>query len=228
MKFVRLAVHPETWQVLGACDQGRPFLKDTIHSVEVDGVSITPLMVDIGCFADYAARQGPPLCHRLRQALRAHAELHGPEDAISAALTGLLPNLPKWIDAPATMNGVKVRLRRSGPAGINAGVRAWLATVLPNEQVAAMGLRRSLPISAAIAAQMVRNRRDPQGASPVEGLVNKANRIRAKKVQAREVRAKRAIERSQAQSVAADEAWEEHRLAVRALAARGANPTPEE
>ncbi|MCL4687498.1 MAG: hypothetical protein KJ007_02910 [Burkholderiales bacterium] len=75
------------------------------------------------------------------------------------------PDVRRIHDAPCTMDGIKARLRERGPAGIPIKVRAWLATVLPADQVAAMGLARGIPVAALKSCDAIRAARDPDGGS---------------------------------------------------------------
>jgi hypothetical protein len=68
-------------------------------------------------------------------------------------------------DCPCTLPGIVDRLRAKGLGGIPIKVRAWLANVLPEDRVAAIGIARGLPIAALRAAEALRNRRDPHGGS---------------------------------------------------------------
>lgn len=83
-------------------------------------------------------------------------------------------DLPPFHDCPCSMNGVKDLLRAKGPAAIPTKVRAWLANLLPPDQVAAMGLGRGLPIAVLKAVETLRNKRDPAGGSRMFVLERKA------------------------------------------------------
>lgn len=71
--------------------------------------------------------------------------------------------MPSIHDCPCTIGGIKQRLREQGPAGIPTKARAWLAAVLPEDQVRALGIGDGIPLSVLAAAEALRQRRDPNG-----------------------------------------------------------------
>lgn len=101
----------------------------------------------------------------------------GPSLHILKRLEAGLPHgVARLHDCPCTLDGIRARLRQRGSAGVPTKVRAWLANILPDDQVAAMGLARGLPISALRAAESLRNRRDPDAGSRLKHLEGIAQR----------------------------------------------------
>jgi hypothetical protein len=85
-------------------------------------------------------------------------------------------DMPTFHDCPCTMEGIKARLREQGAAGIPVTARAWLANILPPDQVDALGIGTGISIAARLAAEARRNRRDPNGGSRIEVLQRIAQR----------------------------------------------------
>lgn len=83
-------------------------------------------------------------------------------------------DLPRFHDCPCSIEGIKDRLRAKGPAAIPMKARAWLANVLPPDEVAAMGIGRGLPIAAMKAVEALRIKRDPESGSRMFVLERKA------------------------------------------------------
>src|SRR5260221_10085704 len=103
---------------------------------------------------------------------RVSAELHVEGlDGLAALL-----DVRRILDAPCTIETIKDRLRARGLAGIPVVVRAWLATVLPDHHVDAMGVARGVSISAMKAAERLRNKRDPLSGSRLQLLERIAQR----------------------------------------------------
>lgn len=75
------------------------------------------------------------------------------------------PELARLHAVPCTIPGIKGVLRAGGPAALPAKVRAWLAMVLPADQVLAFGIARGLPLSVLKAAEALRVRHDPRSGS---------------------------------------------------------------
>lgn len=112
--------------------------------------------------------------------------------------------------APCTVAGIKQRLRERGPSGLPANVRAWLTAILPDDQVRALGIASGVPISTLIAAEMLRERRDPSGGSRVYVLQRKAQH-----------RADAALARRTEQSRAAWQADQERKKQAREIPKQG-------
>lgn len=108
--------------------------------------------------------------------------------------------MPKIHDVPCTVGGIKDRLRAGGLQAVPIKVRAWLATVLPPDQVAALGIGRGLPISALKACEAIRVGRDPAEGSRMayfEAIAHRqAVRRSARALAKRETRAARAAKRA--------------------------------
>lgn len=136
-----------------------------------------------------------------------------------------LATLPRFHDCPCCMNGIRARLRAGGPGAIPIMVRAWLATVLPPDQTAEMGIGRGLPISALKACEAIRTRRDPQGGSRLAYFEAVAQRQH----EARRVRIERGIrqkaERASAATPAAGQSQGNMRGAPSRPGASDGNPS---
>jgi hypothetical protein len=161
MRFVRVTHNLTRGIVLAVTEQDVPFSREE-HVIPV-GEKYAE--VDFGVVEDerdWRDATGEPctLSTYLRERLSVGAH-HGIE---------------RLHECPCTFTGINARLRAKGPAGIPVKVRAWLANILPEQQVAAMGIGRGLPISAMKAAEALRNRRDPAGGSRLAHLEGIAQR----------------------------------------------------
>lgn len=123
-------------------------------------------------------------------------------------------DLPKIHDCPCSIEGIKARLRAQGPEGVPIKARAWLANILPADQVAALGIGRGIPLSAIKAAEALRNRKDPGSGSKLPYL----ERIGVRHQEQRQRASARARARVAAVNAAAGEAWDEM---ARAIARKG-------
>lgn len=88
------------------------------------------------------------------------------------------------LDCPCSIATLKDRLRARGPDGLPITVRAWLANILPSDQVAEFGIGRGVPISARKSAELLRNKRDPLSGSQIprlEAMVLRQERAREEK-----------------------------------------------
>lgn len=85
-------------------------------------------------------------------------------------------SLPPIIDCPCTLEGIRDRVRAKGPAGVPTKARAWLTLLLPPDEVRALGIGDDIPVSALIALESMRVRRDPRGGSRVGLLERQAQR----------------------------------------------------
>ena len=146
MRFVRVVVSHTQNRVVAVLEQDTPFVRG--GSAAIAGEDCETF--DLGVVEDQAWTRldGTP-CGATRHLLE--------------RLESGSPDVRRIHDAPCTVDGIKVRLRERGPAGIPIKVRAWLATVLPADQVAAMGLARGVPIAALKACETLRAARDPEG-----------------------------------------------------------------
>jgi hypothetical protein len=113
-------------------------------------------------------------------------------------------------DVPCTLEGIRARLRERGPTGIPVKVRAWLATVLPEPEVRAMGIAAGIPIAALKACEAIRARRDPSGGSRAEYF----ERIAQRQHETRRVKIERDIRRRSDRELAASQAFEEMRASI--------------
>lgn len=148
MRFVRVVVSHAQNRVVAVLEQDTPF--DGGGSVTVAGEDCET--IDLGVVEDqpWTRLDGTP-CGVTRHILE--------------RLESGSPEVRRIHDAPCTIEGIKARLRARGPAGIPVKVRAWLASVLPADQVAAMGLARGVPIAALKSCDAIRAVRDPDGGS---------------------------------------------------------------
>lgn len=87
------------------------------------------------------------------------------------------PEMPRLHEVPCTRAGIKALMCEKGREHVSVKVRAWLANILPEHQVAEMGLQRGIPISAMKAVEAIRNRRDPHGGSRMPQLEAKAQQL---------------------------------------------------
>jgi hypothetical protein len=154
MRFVRITYGRTTQRVVAVFEQDVPFT--------TGGYAIDPHeecdVVDLGVAEDQAwtdldGKKCGPTLHILQ---RLEAGFHHDVEKLHAC--------------PCTIDAIKARLGFWGTRGIPVKVRAWLANVLPEHQVAQMGLARGLPISVMKAAEAMRNRRDPKGGSRMPQL----------------------------------------------------------
>ncbi|MGD9953462.1 MAG: hypothetical protein AB7S87_12870 [Burkholderiales bacterium] len=203
MRFLRYVFNHSRGQVQSVAVQDTPF---GAFAIEVDGEDLEA--IDLGVVDGdraWALRDGTP-CGQARFYLERLQEIDDTR--------GNQSDLPAILDVPCTLEGIRARLRARGPAGIPVKVRAWLATILPPETVAGLGIARGLPVSALKACEAIRTRRDPNGGSRVTHF----ERIAERQHEARRRRIERAIQRKAARTAApaqaAGEAWEEMRAAI--------------
>lgn len=148
MRFVRVTVSHTRNRVVAVMEQDTPFL--TGGHATLDGEECETY--DLGVVEDqeWTDAQGQPV--RMTAHLLEHLE--------SGAA-----GIEKLHDCPCTLEGIREHLRARGPAGIPVKVRAWLATVLPDHEVRALGIAAGIPIAALKACEAIRTKRDPAGGS---------------------------------------------------------------
>jgi hypothetical protein len=163
MRFVRVTFNRARAEIVGVAQQDTPF-HGAGGEMGVSGDDCETF--DFGVVQD-AGEPGEPTRAWL-EAMRA-----APTAEVLARRVDIGARV---LDCPCTIDGIKTRLRERGPNAIPVGVRAWLANVLPPDQVAAMGLGRGLPISIQKAMEALRVKRDPAGGSRMFVLERKAQR----------------------------------------------------
>lgn len=140
--------------VLGVLEQETPFEHATLT---LDGIELDVL--DWGAVADFEPRT--PSGERCSPAHHIRKRL-GQRGAVRPEFAAAMPTR---YDCPASLEGIKAKLRAGGPTSIPSPVRAWLVTMLPRDTVNAMGIARGIPISALRAVSAARARRDPNAGS---------------------------------------------------------------
>lgn len=199
MRFVRASVSHTTNRVVGVVEQDTPFTSAEAGVVTIAGEECET--TDLGVVEDqkWTDRDGKPC---------------GLTQHILERLESGDAGIQRLHDVPCTLDGIRARLRERGPAGIPVRVRAWLATVLPSDQVDALGIARGLPISALKACEAIRTRRDPHGGSRMayfELVAQCQHETRRAKIE-RGIR--RRTEKEAAIATAAAQAWQEMQTSI--------------
>lgn len=148
MRFVRVVVSHTQNRVVAVLEQDTPFVRGGTAVIAGEDCET----IDLGVVEDQAWTRldGTP-CGVTRHLLE--------------RLESGSPDVRRIHDAPCTVEGIKACLRARGPAGIPIKVRAWLATVLPPDQVRALGIARGIPVAALKSCDAIRAARDPDGGS---------------------------------------------------------------
>ncbi len=159
MRFVRAYTDP-SGEVVFVLEQEVPFLDGhKVTIITADKVATELQAHELGLAEDFTptdAETGAP-CKPA-----AHIFLRIARDRASGAFTAKPGHeLPAFLDCPTSLGGIKARLAARGPDSISAKARAWLALMLPPDQVEAMGIGRGIPISTLKALDEMRQRRDP-------------------------------------------------------------------
>lgn len=210
MKFVRIAIHRESGQVLSVRASE---VIDDIPPVVPDAEQYE--VFDVGCVMDGAWLQAS-VFHSL-------VERH--------AAAGSHPDAPRWRlkpDAlerfgakiyfcPCTRAGIRAHLRARGQAGLPAVVRAWLLNILPTREVDALGLRGGVPI--AMLKALERNRREIVD----DGRIGHYERLLQQSSDQRSAVAleRRTRERIARETVVADSAWADMAASIAASQTEG-------
>ncbi len=207
MNFVRVAVNHSTNKVIAVMTSDVPFAAQRVYTPGQECE-----MVDLGVIEGEAWEKldGTP-CSLHLYLLERLENVEGPP-----------PRIAKIHDVPCTLDGIKQRLRRSGPSGIPVRVRAWLTRILPPDEVEACGIGMGLPLSAIASAEVLRNKRDPGSGSVLPLIQQRIAKVGAGRLARRCARRANAIARERATATAAEEAWQEHLRVV------GANLAPSE
>lgn len=175
MIFVRVTISHTTGRVLAVFSQDTPYTQGGEALIEGEDCETLDLgVVDDGPWTD---ANGDPcaLGEYVLARLQKKSKAAEPQKlkAATADEFAELAELPRVMDSPCTVRGIKQRLRERGPAGLPVTVRAWLANVLPPDEVQAMGIARGIPLSAIKSAERLRNKRDPSGGSRLFALERK-------------------------------------------------------
>lgn len=166
MRFARYWVSDSTGEILAVLEQEMPFDDATeLCPCNPDGSPHPVTAFDLGLVEHFepVGLQGEPVncAGHLFQRLD-HERGRGARAKPGTAL-------PPIVDCPATLGGIRERVRQRGPGGLPAKARAWLTLMLPPADVAALGIARGLPVSALKALDAMRSGRDKS--APSKGTV---------------------------------------------------------
>lgn len=179
MRFLRVYTRKDTGEIVAVFERDSPFIG---HECEMThrGDGTAPFeLEEFGAVAeDFVPETAEYGVNREMQPMSPARHLFERMRHEGGGVFSAKPgqSMPALLDCPSTLDTIKARLRAQGPQAVPVKVRAWLANILPRDQVAALGIGRGLPISAMKAAEAVRNRRDPAGGSRLEHLERVAQR----------------------------------------------------
>lgn len=175
MRFVRAFTLLSTGELINISEQEVPF--EPSFGISVDGDSGLFEMHEIGLVDDFVPEDidGKPCTPARHLFARMEREPGaGPARGFRAKPGHTLPTVN---DCPTSLDGIRERVRQRGPEGIPVKARAWLALMLPPDEVEALGVGRGIPVSALRALEAVRVRRDPDGGSRLFRLDREAQAL---------------------------------------------------
>lgn len=165
MRFVRYYTRADTGEIVAVAEQETPF--DDAPNFQPPGIAIE--IHDLGLVEDFT----PTTLSGERCLPSAHLFERLESDGAGSWRAKPGHALPPVLDCPATMNGIRQRLRERGAAGLPSKARAWLTLMLPDDEVAALGVTAGISLPALKALDAMRARRDPTVGSRASELDRK-------------------------------------------------------
>lgn len=179
MRFARAYTRSDTGEIVLVIEQETPIVLAGISPPS--GAPFTLEVHDLGLVEDFepvslAGGKCSPAAHLFERLDR------DPVGGGFRAKPG--HELPPIIDCPATLEGIKQRVRERGSDAIPAKARAWLTLMLPPDEVESLGVWRGVPVSALKALDDMRTRRDPGVGSRRVVLEREAQELSAERTAA--------------------------------------------
>lgn len=152
-------------------EQETPFDGGDLIARNADGTVIPTVAHDLGLVEDFSpttltGETCSPAHHLYQRTLHRDGagNLRWHPDAASQVV----------LDCPATVEGIKQRLRERGLEGIPAKARAWLTLMLPPEQSRGLGIDGGISVAVLKSMDGIRTRRDPNAGSKLVPLLREA------------------------------------------------------
>ncbi len=161
MRFVRAYTRSDTGDLVNVTEQETLF---TTAGIMLHDVPFALELHDLGLVEDFAPTD-PDTGEPCSPSMHLFKRMERSPDAAAPGRAQFREKaghaLPPFIDCPSSLEGIKQRIREGGIEAIPAKARAWLTLMLPSHQVAELGVGRGIPVSALMALDEMRQRRDP-------------------------------------------------------------------